>query len=611
MSETTQSDDVLDDAVALLRKIGSDAAADEVVEISRRTPPGRTVVVVGEVKRGKSSLVNTLVGHGEISPVGVDIATSAQIRFVPPSPDLPDGHAVLLYGGGRREPVELDDVRRWVSLDGEHADVTSDEEIPLGAEVAASSELLPHTTIVDTPGVNGLDPRHGKAAMAAIDGARTLLMVCDAMAPMSAAELEYLRQAGGDRGSVVVAVTKTDKALRTWKAIVDENRALLKKYAPVFADAPVVGVSSLFAQRAERTGSVAMRKGSGIDELVATLESELGDPTSVVRTDAGRRAFAALDAARVALQRKAAVLADAPEGKRKLTEQIAELKELKATQKEWQAKLSQSLTRLSLAHDHRVRTEYDALRKRWETKLGKVGALEISRRAQAIAGEIVADITALAKELAERYHGELTDLAAALLGAQLADNPDVVEALAGHESPELRTGREFTAWKGFFDPQMLTMVMAGGGSIGALGASLAGVLGAATVASGIGVAALPVWALFAMSFRVTKFGRTNMTKWLVENCRAAQEDMIAAGRKTQNDLSADLKLGYARILESAIVAAQELVKESEKQSTLSAAQRAKDRNALVAQHRDVVAMLDKLRATTLSPGAPVPRTSDR
>src|SRR6187200_2911257 len=51
------------------------------------------IVVVGEVKRGKSSLVNALLGHTGLSPVEVDVATNSFLRFAPPTRELPEGTA--------------------------------------------------------------------------------------------------------------------------------------------------------------------------------------------------------------------------------------------------------------------------------------------------------------------------------------------------------------------------------------------------------------------------------------------------------------------------------------------------------------------------------------
>src|ERR1700752_4397563 len=66
-------------------------------------PPTPTLVVIGEVKRGKSSLVNALLAHPGVSPVDVEIATSAFLRFVPATDANVAGSTTLLFAGGRRQ----------------------------------------------------------------------------------------------------------------------------------------------------------------------------------------------------------------------------------------------------------------------------------------------------------------------------------------------------------------------------------------------------------------------------------------------------------------------------------------------------------------------------
>jgi hypothetical protein len=64
----------------------------------RTRPP--TVVVVGEAKRGKSSLVNTLIGRAELSPVDADIATGTFIESRPAG-EVGEDRVVILLRGAR------------------------------------------------------------------------------------------------------------------------------------------------------------------------------------------------------------------------------------------------------------------------------------------------------------------------------------------------------------------------------------------------------------------------------------------------------------------------------------------------------------------------------
>ncbi|WP_460850048.1 dynamin family protein, partial [Phytohabitans suffuscus] len=70
----------VDTSLAFLRKTDPDAAAD--LDAVRRRDLGRpAIVVVGETKRGKSSLVNALIGVPGLSPVDAAVATAAYLEF--------------------------------------------------------------------------------------------------------------------------------------------------------------------------------------------------------------------------------------------------------------------------------------------------------------------------------------------------------------------------------------------------------------------------------------------------------------------------------------------------------------------------------------------------
>ena len=57
------------------------------------------LVVVGEVKRGKSTLVNALVGRPVTAP-GVDVTTAVAVSIEPPSARLAEGWAEVVRASG-------------------------------------------------------------------------------------------------------------------------------------------------------------------------------------------------------------------------------------------------------------------------------------------------------------------------------------------------------------------------------------------------------------------------------------------------------------------------------------------------------------------------------
>ncbi|MCR8898958.1 dynamin family protein [Gordonia sp. GONU] len=303
-------DAVLRTAVDMLRKHGEDAIADRTLRVKDRPAPQGTVVVIGEVSRGKSSLVNSLVGVSGLAPVDTEITTSVYVRFTPATEDLPAGSALVEFpGAAHRIPVA--DLASWVTVGGRHAagvpaerlapDAAVDSVLvpPVSARVAVDSALLPGVTIVDTPGVGSLVPEHVEAAVSAARGASVLVMVCDATAPLSAPELAFLGSVSEEVASVVLVVTKIDVVMRQWRTIVAENRKLIGANAPRFAHIPIIGISNRIAEQAAAITDPDRRErafaSSGIGELVDALTPLVAEGAASPERNALQLTFAGLD----------------------------------------------------------------------------------------------------------------------------------------------------------------------------------------------------------------------------------------------------------------------------------------------------------------------------
>ena len=155
------------------------------------------------------------------------MATAAYLHFSPGP--VPRARA---WRARRGEPVDVDrPAAEWAT--GRTA------RGPPRIEVTHPAPLLQYLSLLDTPGVGGLDPAHTAVALDAVDQATALLFVADASAPLSQPELDFLVAASERVDAVVFALTKVD-AYPGWRRIADDNRALLRAHAPRFADAPVV-----------------------------------------------------------------------------------------------------------------------------------------------------------------------------------------------------------------------------------------------------------------------------------------------------------------------------------------------------------------------------------
>ncbi len=268
---------------------------DQVMEqMNRSLRALPSVVVVGEVGRGKSSLVNVLAGAPGLSPVGNGETTGTYLTLVPPTPDLPVGKARVQLSNGPRlvDTTELSD---WVHIDGVH--VSGPEAVPvLGATVAVDGGLLPGTMIVDTPGSGGLNEAHARMAISQAETASVLIMVTDVTAPLTTPALDFLASCAKRVEAVVVAVNKTDLSRNAQDRVDETRRSLATR--PEFAAVRVVGISANDAAAAatlpEHVAARA-RARSGIDELITTVTGLMGSASNVPVVHALNQSLALLE----------------------------------------------------------------------------------------------------------------------------------------------------------------------------------------------------------------------------------------------------------------------------------------------------------------------------
>ncbi|GIJ56620.1 dynamin [Virgisporangium aurantiacum] len=232
----------VDGGLAYLRKIDPDAAAD-LDQVKRRDVTRPSIVVVGETKRGKSSLTNMLMGVPGLSPVDAAVATSSFIEFR--YAQTPSARA---YIPGREDPVPIahGDLRNWGTVLGRMPDGMRP---PRRIEVHHNAPLLQYLTVIDTPGVGGLDPLHAEVALDAVERATALLFIVDASSPFSKPELDFLIEASKRVNFVIFGLTKCD-AYPGWRTILADNKGQLQAHAPRFGSAPWFPVSARLAEMA-------------------------------------------------------------------------------------------------------------------------------------------------------------------------------------------------------------------------------------------------------------------------------------------------------------------------------------------------------------------------
>jgi hypothetical protein len=346
-----QVKNVREQLLALLRD--ADPQAAKWVEDIRRTRQKKpSVVVVGETNRGKSSLVNALLAMPGLSPVDADVATATYLVFE----HAEQWSAQACYPGQLAPvPIRLDELICWVSAAHE---LPEGQLPPRYVEVSGPVPLLERVSIVDTPGVGGLDSMHGELALEAAANATALLFVVDASSPFTSTELQFLRNMGDRVETVLFALSKVD-GFRGWREVLEADRQLLAQHAPRFADAMFHPVSARMFESAGKAPNeqmaVMLRERSGIAALQGAMQQLLiGRSAMLAEANTLRALSSALGGQKSKLQAESRALSAGEAEAELLRERRDQLTaERRTSTRGWQLRLRGEVqrTRVEIGHE--------------------------------------------------------------------------------------------------------------------------------------------------------------------------------------------------------------------------------------------------------------------
>ncbi|MEV6490023.1 dynamin family protein [Actinoplanes sp. NPDC051633] len=379
------------DTLAYVRRRDPDAGA-ELAELRRRRVTRPSIVLVGETKRGKSSLINALLGVPGLSPVDAAVATNTYLHFTPGPPGSPAAARAVLPGGESVDVGDLSDLPRWAT----------GEQRARRIEVTHPAPLLQYVSLLDTPGVGGLDPAHTAVALDAVDRATALLFVADASAPLSKPELTFLVAASERVNNVVFALTKVD-AYPGWRRIRDDNLALLQAHAPRFAAAPWFPVSARLAELAlavpakEQAPLVDASQIAGLQHALVDLAGRGHQLQLANVLRAARGELARLESAAAA--RVEAAEADPAQLVRVRAERAALAARKRTESRHWTLLLSSETQRARVEVVGKLRTRVAAVQQEMSARIDGAGRDGLNALPQQLDAELQAVAVGLSQDL--------------------------------------------------------------------------------------------------------------------------------------------------------------------------------------------------------------------
>jgi replication fork clamp-binding protein CrfC len=240
--------------------------------------PHIRVVIAGQLKQGKSQLLNSLLNL-PVARVGDDEAT---VVITVVSYGDPPSARLVVATGPNGEPAAIDIPVDDINTDLRRAPQAGSREV-LRVEIGAPSPLLQGgLAFVDTPGVGGHGQPHLSATLGLLPDADALIMVSDTSQELTEPEMWFIRQAHQICPVAVVVATKTD-LYPHWRDIVKTNAEHLQRAG---VPMPILPVSSLLRSHAVTLNDKELNEESNFPAIVKFLsEKVLSRETDRVRDE--------------------------------------------------------------------------------------------------------------------------------------------------------------------------------------------------------------------------------------------------------------------------------------------------------------------------------------
>jgi ribosome biogenesis GTPase A len=251
-------------SIAALEQFGAEVAtrAERVAE--RINSQQFHITVLGEFKRGKSTLVNALVGK-PLLPSG-----SLPLTSVATEVHIGSSETAVIFDDGRRLEIEPDAIGAYATEAGNPSNRLGVLRVEVGVVTTFG---VPGLVLVDTPGVASVNEHNTAVAHDALLDSDAAVVVLSADSPMSASERGLLSELH-ERGSpLFIVINKADHLTRDELDEVEKfvsghvSRLVGQTISPYCVSARVALDAAVSAQTNEASSSFAAFR-SAVDAFV-------------------------------------------------------------------------------------------------------------------------------------------------------------------------------------------------------------------------------------------------------------------------------------------------------------------------------------------------------
>ena len=225
-----------------------------------------TISVIGQFKRGKSTLSNCILGKNYM-PVGIVPITSAVTKVV-----YGRQSAEVCFENGEVRPVEIDDLSAYISEQENAKNELGVKEVVIHSE----SEFLKNgITYVDTPGVGSFHKNNTEVAYDYMKESDAVIFLLSVDSPINQIEIDFLQSTKEYAGKFYFAVNKIDTV----------STGDLEAYTEYCAGL----LSEIMETSAIKLMPVSAKTGEGVEALKSTILRDLSTSIREIMQESTRK----------------------------------------------------------------------------------------------------------------------------------------------------------------------------------------------------------------------------------------------------------------------------------------------------------------------------------